>query len=69
MSDDPAQARFLVIQLVRTVGVAMILAGIAVTQGAIDWPQPVGFVLMGLGFFETFIAPRLLAKKWKSPDA
>lgn len=69
MSRDPAQTRFLMIQLTRLLGVGMILGGIAVTQGAIDWPHPVGFGLIAVGFVETFIAPHLMAKAWKSPDA
>lgn len=67
MNDDPARNRFFVLQAVRAVGVAMVLAGLAVTQGAIDLPQAVGVVLVAAGFVEVFFVPRLLAKKWKSP--
>lgn len=69
MTDDPARARFFILQLVRLAGVAMVLTGLAITQGAIDLPQSVGVALVALGFVEVFFVPRLLARKWKSPGA
>lgn len=66
---DPARARFFILQLVRLVGVAMVLGGLAITQGAIDLPPAIGVVLIALGFVEVFFLPRLLARQWKSPDA
>lgn len=69
MTDDPARARFFILQLVRLAGVAMVLTGLAVTQGALDWPPAVGVVLVAAGFIDVFFVPRLLAKKWRSPDA
>lgn len=67
MNDDPARNRFFVLQAVRMAGVAMVLTGLAITQGAIDLPQAAGVVLVAAGFIDVFFVPRLLAKKWKSP--
>lgn len=69
MNDDPARGRFFVLQAVRMAGVAMVLTGLAITQGAIDLPQAVGVVLVAAGFLDVFFVPRMLAKKWKSPGA
>jgi hypothetical protein len=69
MNDDHARNRFFAIQLVRLVGVAMVLAGLAVTQGALDLPQWAGVLLLVFGLFDVFFMPRVLAKRWKSPDA
>lgn len=68
-SSDPARGRFFILQLVRLVGVAMVLSGLAITQGAIDLPPAVGVLLVAAGFVEVFFIPRLLARQWKSPDA
>lgn len=69
MTDDPARARFFILQMVRMAGVAMVLVGLAITQGAIDLPPAIGVVLIGIGFIDVFFVPRILAKRWKSPGA
>ncbi len=69
MTDDPARSRFFILQLVRLVGVALVLVGIAITQGAIDLPPAAGVVLIAVGFVDVFFVPRLLAKRWKSHGA
>lgn len=69
MSDNDAQARtrFIVIQIVRLTGVAMVLVGLLVMTGRIDWPREAGFVLAAAGLFEALLAPLLLSSKWKTP--
>lgn len=69
MNDDLARRRFFILQAVRMAGVAMVLTGLAITQGAIDLPQAAGVALVAAGFIDVFFVPRLLAKKWKSPGA
>jgi len=69
MNDDLARNRFFILQAVRMAGVAMVLTGLAITQGAIDLPQATGVALVAAGFIDVFFVPRLLAKKWKSPGA
>ena len=70
MTDPDAQARnrFIVIQLVRIGGVAMVLLGLMVMTGRIDWPREAGFVLAAAGLFEALLAPLLLSRKWKTPS-
>lgn len=69
---DPAAARWAVIQVVRAMGVATVLAGLLHTAGRIpvlaEVPRWFGYVLVGVGFVEAFVLPRLLAKRWRSPD-
>lgn len=64
---DPARARFLVINLVRLIGVAMILLGILVAEDMIELPTEAGYVLVALGLAEVFLVPRLLARRWRTP--
>ena len=68
---DPAEARWLSIQLVRAFGVAMVLVGLLHTAGRIALldgvPLWFGYVLVGIGFFEVFVLTRLLAQRWRSP--
>ncbi len=65
--DTRARNRFIAIQLVRIGGVAMVLLGLLVMNGRIDWPREAGFVLAALGLFEALLAPLLLSRKWKTP--
>lgn len=69
---DPAEARWLVIQLVRAVGVAFVLVGLLHTAGRIALldgiPLWFGYVLVGVGFVDVFVVTRVLAKRWRSPN-
>ena len=69
---DPAAGRWAVIQVVRAVGVATVLAGVLHTAGRIpllaEVPRWFGFILVGVGFVEIFFLTRLLARRWRSPD-
>ena len=68
---DPAAARWAVIQVVRALGVATVLAGLLHTAGRIpvlaEVPRWFGYILVGIGFFEVFGLTRLLARRWRSP--
>lgn len=70
---DPAAARWAIIQVVRAVGVATVLAGLLHTAGRIpflsDVPRWFGYVLVGIGFVDVFFITRVMAKRWRSPDA
>lgn len=68
MNDDPAKARFFIINLVRLTGVAMILVGVLATQRRIDLPEAAAYLLIALGMIEVFVVPRLLARRWRSPE-
>ena len=67
MNDDPAAARFAVIQLVRWSGVVLSVVGLLAISGKFDWPKPVGYMLFVIGLVDAFFAPTLLARRWKSP--
>lgn len=67
MSDDPAKARFFVIQLLRLSGVAFVLVGLAILNGVIALPDIAGYVILGVGLVDTLIAPTMLARIWKTP--
>ena len=69
MTDPATRARnrFIIIQLVRISGVALVLIGLLVMNGRINLPREAGFVLAAAGLFEAMLAPLLLARKWKTP--
>jgi hypothetical protein len=66
-ADSRARSRFLAISLLRFAGVAMIVAGILILNGAIAAPVEAGYVLAALGFIDTFFVPQYLARKWRTP--
>ena len=67
---DPAAARFAVLQLVRLSGAVLALAGVLVISGKVAWlpklPEAVGYLLVGAGLIDFYVAPMLLARRWKS---
>jgi hypothetical protein len=67
MSEDPAKAHFYLIAVHRFLGAGLVLLGILVNQGMVDWPQEVGWALIALGLFDVFVTPRLLARMWRTP--
>lgn len=66
MSDDPAKARFFVIQAMRWSGLAMVLAGLLIVLGKIDLPVEAGYVLLLVGLADALIMPSVLARAWKT---
>lgn len=67
-ADIRARNRFMVINAVRFGGVLMILAGLAISNGALDLPEPLAWVLIVMGMLETFVFPTLLSRLWSSND-
>lgn len=69
-ASDPAAARFAVLQLVRLSGALLALAGVLIASNKVSWlpqlPEAVGYVLIAAGLADFFVAPLLLAKRWKS---
>lgn len=70
---DPAAGRFFALQAVRLSGAVMVLLGVMIGTGRAPAalggiPQAVGYVLAVLGMAEFFWIPRLLARKWRTPD-
>jgi len=70
MSADPARARFAAIQLARGGGALVALGGVLVVSHHVPlpgaWSDGLGNVLVvaGVGLF--FVAPLMLARRWKS---
>lgn len=64
---DPARARFYFISAHRVLGGIMVLLGLMVLSGTLDWDDAVGWVLLALGLADFFIAPLVFARLWRSP--
>ena len=71
MSDDDALARnrFFALNAIRLSGLALVLVAIAIGYGRIDAPQYIAYVLGPIGLFEFFFLPKIVARKWRTPDA
>lgn len=67
MSDDPAKARFFLIQLNRLFGAVMVLVGILGVTGTIDVDDWFAYALLFVGAIEFFVVPQILARAWRSP--
>lgn len=62
-----ARRRYYTIAAVRLAGIAMMLLGITVLAGKIDWPPVAGWLIAANGVIDALIVPILLAKRWRSP--
>jgi hypothetical protein len=63
-----ARQRFGIMNAARIGGLAMVLVGIAITQGVVPAPYPLGVVLGCVGIIEFFFLPPLLARRWSTVD-
>lgn len=70
-SGDPARDRWMIIQLARIMGFAVVLLGILVARGVVDLAgdanRIVGYALIAVGLLDGFLVPRMLARKWRTP--
>ena len=67
VSEDVARGRWMAINLVRVGGAAMVVVGLMMIQGVIAAPEWAGYVVLAAGLIDIFLAPLLLARKWRSP--
>jgi drug/metabolite transporter (DMT)-like permease len=65
--NDPAKARFMVIQSMRWIGLALVIFGLVIVNRKIDLPQIVGYGLVLVGLVDALIMPTVLSRRWKSP--
>jgi len=65
---DPAIARFWMLQLMRVGGLLMVIGALMILSGRLPAPPILGYGLLLAGAFEFFYLPRMLAKRWKSPE-
>ena len=64
---DPAKSRFIVIQAMRWIGLALVLLGLLIVNRKVDLPEAAGYGLVVFGLFDALIMPTILARRWKSP--
>lgn len=67
--DARARQRFILMNVARFGGVAMVMFGIAIIQRVIDLPFALGVGLAVLGFVDFFVMPLVLARAWKSQQS
>lgn len=65
--EDLAAKRFMIINMVRFAGVGIAAFGAAITAGAIEMPEMIGYVLIAAGAIDALVVPTVLARAWKSP--
>lgn len=70
---DPAKARFFIINVVRMGGVMFVVLGILATTGRI-WADELGsarawagYLLIAFGVINAFVSPAILIRKWRTP--
>lgn len=76
MSDqarDPAMGRYFVLQAVRASGAVLVLLGVLVQAGKgpgplAELPPLVGIVLALAGLWDFFFLPRIVARRWRTPE-
>jgi len=66
-SDDPAKARWAMLQLIRAGGLLFILGGMVILSDAVSGPPVLGIGLLLIGLFAFFFLPVMIARRWKSP--
>jgi hypothetical protein len=67
VSDEVARGRWLVINVLRLGGVAMVIAGMLGTRQVIAIPMIAAYALIAIGLLDIFLVPLLLARKWRTP--
>jgi len=66
---DPARSRYFALALIRLAGALMVMLGLLITERRIDLPWLLGVALTVFGFFDVFVMPKLLARRWRTPPA
>jgi len=66
MNRDPAMPRFLVIQLVRLTGAALVVLGLLIVNRKVDLPALAGYLLLVAGLVDLFVVPQILSRRWRS---
>ncbi|MDE1467043.1 hypothetical protein [Aurantiacibacter sp. D1-12] len=67
-AEAQAKQRFILINLMRLTGVAMVLAGLVIANGAFDLPMWVGIILIVFGMIEALIMPTFMARMWSTNE-
>lgn len=67
-ASDQAKGRFLVLQMLRLSGIALVVLGLLVVNGNIELPAIAGYAFLVIGIADALFVPPLLARIWKSPS-
>lgn len=70
---DPAMARYFALQMVRASGAVLVLLGVLIQAGKgpaflSGLPPLAGIVLAMAGLIDFFFLPRILSRRWRTPD-
>ena len=70
-ADELARKRFMILNLVRLGSIALIVAAMANISGKLlpDLSPALGYVLLVFGAVDFFLAPVILKRAWRTPDA
>ena len=70
-ADELARKRFMILNLVRFGSIAIIFAALANIAGKLlpELSPVLGYVLLVAGAVDFFLAPVLLKRAWRTPDA
>lgn len=70
-SDEMARKRFAILNLIRFVSIGFVFAGAANIGGKLlpGLSPALGYVLLIVGALDFFLAPALLKRGWRNPDA
>ncbi len=68
IAEARARTGFIIMNMVRFGGVALVMIGFAIVRGVIDLPYAVGAVFAVVGFFEIFFLPRFFARRWNAAN-
>ncbi|MFZ1741609.1 MAG: hypothetical protein WAT93_02080 [Pontixanthobacter sp.] len=63
-----ARKRFYTLSIIRLIGAISVMLGMMAAGGLSGWPIWIGYVLLIIGFGDFYIIPRMLAKRWRTPD-
>lgn len=70
--DDEARNRWMVIQLMRIMGFGLVILGILMVRGAVEFAGSanhlVGYGFIAIGLLDGFLMPTFLARKWSSRE-
>ncbi|MFV0644441.1 MAG: hypothetical protein ACK5NN_08070 [Sphingomonadaceae bacterium] len=67
MSKDPAAGRFAILSLLRLLGAVLVMLGILAVRQRLGLPEEAGYLMLGTGLICFFIAPQILARRWRTP--
>ena len=67
--DAHARNRFLIIGMMRLLGVVVTGAGVLIVRGVLPGYAWAGVVVILIGLLDVFVIPQMLARKWRTPPA